>query len=47
MLRRHGGDQRLVAPVENSEELVDMSLDVKDGLLAIECSYPSEEDLET
>jgi hypothetical protein len=45
VLRRHGGDQRLVAPVENSEEMLDMDLQVKDGLLAIECSYPSNDEL--
>eukprot|EP00957_Ditylum_brightwellii_P172087 13101088-Ditylum_brightwellii.AAC.2 len=36
----HGGDQRLVAPVENSEEILDLDLEVKDRLLAIECSHP-------
>eukprot|EP00957_Ditylum_brightwellii_P033093 2508575-Ditylum_brightwellii.AAC.1 len=36
---------RLVAPVENSEEMLDTDLEVKDGLLAIECSYPSNNDL--
>eukprot|EP00957_Ditylum_brightwellii_P193529 14737517-Ditylum_brightwellii.AAC.1 len=41
----HGGNQKLVAPVENSEEMLDMDLEVKDGLLAIECSYPSNDDL--
>ena len=46
VLRRHGGDQRLVAPVENHDELLDMQLDVKDGLLTIECQYPSDKDLE-
>jgi hypothetical protein len=46
VLCRHGGDQRLVAPVENSEEMLDMDLKVKDGLLAIECSYPSSDDLQ-
>eukprot|EP00957_Ditylum_brightwellii_P038130 2883497-Ditylum_brightwellii.AAC.1 len=44
-LRQHGGDQQLVAPVEGSEEMVDMELEVKDRLLAIACSYPAEEDL--
>jgi len=46
VLKRHGGDQRLVAPVENSDEMVDMELEVKDGLLVIECAYPPEDDLE-
>ena len=46
VLKCHGGDQRLVAPVENLDEMVDMELEVKDGLLAIECAYPSEDDLE-
>eukprot|EP00957_Ditylum_brightwellii_P097703 7441100-Ditylum_brightwellii.AAC.1 len=41
----HGGDQRLVSPVENSEEVLDMDLQVKDDFLAIECSYPSNDDL--
>eukprot|EP00957_Ditylum_brightwellii_P061910 4698368-Ditylum_brightwellii.AAC.1 len=41
----HGGDQRLVAPVENSEEMLDMDLEVRDGLLAIERSYPLNDDL--
>eukprot|EP00957_Ditylum_brightwellii_P127181 9697406-Ditylum_brightwellii.AAC.1 len=36
---------RLVAPVDNSEEMLDMDLEVKDGLLVIECSYPSNDDL--
>eukprot|EP00957_Ditylum_brightwellii_P005837 443903-Ditylum_brightwellii.AAC.1 len=36
---------RLVAPVENSEEMLDMYLEVKDGFLTIECSYPSDNDL--
>eukprot|EP00957_Ditylum_brightwellii_P092559 7048607-Ditylum_brightwellii.AAC.1 len=45
VLHRHGGDQRLIAPVENSEEMLDINLQVKDGLLAIECSYPSNDDL--
>eukprot|EP00957_Ditylum_brightwellii_P091438 6962400-Ditylum_brightwellii.AAC.1 len=35
VLCHHDGDQRLVAPVENSEEMLDMDLEVKDGLLAI------------
>jgi hypothetical protein len=35
-----------VAPVEGSEEMIDLELEVKDGLLAIECSYPTEKDLE-
>eukprot|EP00957_Ditylum_brightwellii_P154130 11729841-Ditylum_brightwellii.AAC.1 len=34
-------DLRLVATVDNSVEMLDMNLEVKDGLLAIECSYPS------
>ena len=33
VLKRHEGDQRLIAPVENSEEMLDMHLDVKEGLL--------------
>eukprot|EP00957_Ditylum_brightwellii_P205199 15342769-Ditylum_brightwellii.AAC.1 len=45
VLKQHGGDQRLVTPVENSEEMLDMQLEVKDGLLAIECAYPSDSDL--
>eukprot|EP00957_Ditylum_brightwellii_P027810 2102894-Ditylum_brightwellii.AAC.1 len=40
----HGGDQRLVAPVKNSEEMLDIYLKMKDGLLDIECSYPSDND---
>eukprot|EP00957_Ditylum_brightwellii_P181284 13809864-Ditylum_brightwellii.AAC.1 len=40
----HGGNQRLVAPVKNSEEMLDMGLEVKDRLLAIECTYPSDND---
>eukprot|EP00957_Ditylum_brightwellii_P004785 364784-Ditylum_brightwellii.AAC.1 len=46
VLRRHGGDQHLVAPVENSEEMVDLDLKAKDGLLAIHCSYPLNRDLQ-
>ena len=45
IMKRHGEDQRLVAPVENSNEMLDMPLDIKDGLLVIECSYPSEDDM--
>eukprot|EP00957_Ditylum_brightwellii_P187394 14271840-Ditylum_brightwellii.AAC.1 len=45
VLHCHGGDQWLVAPVENSEEILDIDLEEKDGLLAIECSYPSNDDL--
>ena len=45
VLRRHGGDQRLVAPVEGREEMLDIELDVKDGLLAIDCAYPTEKEL--
>eukprot|EP00957_Ditylum_brightwellii_P208207 15356294-Ditylum_brightwellii.AAC.1 len=41
----HGGDQRLVAPFENSEEMFNMDLEVKDRLLAIKCSYPSDNNL--
>eukprot|EP00957_Ditylum_brightwellii_P065924 4999584-Ditylum_brightwellii.AAC.1 len=45
MLHYHGRDQRLVALVEQSEEMLDIYLQVKDGLLTIECSYPSDNDL--
>eukprot|EP00957_Ditylum_brightwellii_P036840 2789861-Ditylum_brightwellii.AAC.1 len=45
MLKHNVGDQRLVAPVENSEEMIDMRLEVNNGLLVIKCSYPLEEDL--
>ena len=45
VLKRNGGAQRLVAPVENSDEKIDLNLEVKDGLLFIQCSYPSEKDL--
>eukprot|EP00957_Ditylum_brightwellii_P203611 15335430-Ditylum_brightwellii.AAC.2 len=45
MIEETGRDQRLVAPVENSKEMSDMDLEVKDGLLAIVCSYPSNDDL--
>eukprot|EP00957_Ditylum_brightwellii_P041089 3111221-Ditylum_brightwellii.AAC.1 len=41
----HGGYQRLVAPVENSEEIFNMYLEVKDWFLDSECSYPSDNDL--
>ena len=43
---RHGGKQRLVAPIEGCEEMLDMHLQVKEGLLSIECKYPTEEDME-
>ena len=46
VLKRHGGDQRLVAPVENSDQMVDLNLEVKDGLLAVECSYPTTKDID-
>ena len=46
VLRRHGGDQCLVAPVEGTEEMIDLDLEVKDGLLALECHYPSDKDLQ-
>eukprot|EP00957_Ditylum_brightwellii_P091692 6981728-Ditylum_brightwellii.AAC.1 len=45
VLRCHGGDQRLVPLVEDSEKILDKSLGVKGGLVAIEYSYPSEEHL--
>eukprot|EP00957_Ditylum_brightwellii_P202722 15331500-Ditylum_brightwellii.AAC.1 len=45
VLHHRGGDQRLVAHVENSEEMLDMDLEVKDRLLATECSYPLNDDL--
>ena len=45
-LIRHGGSQRLIAPIEHSEKFFDLNLIVKDGLLAIKCEYPSEKDLE-
>ena len=32
--------------MEHSEAMVDLELEVKDGLLAIECAYPSEKDLQ-
>eukprot|EP00957_Ditylum_brightwellii_P186437 14194478-Ditylum_brightwellii.AAC.1 len=37
--------KRLVAPVKNSEEILARSLEVKDRLLAIECTYPYFDDL--
>eukprot|EP00957_Ditylum_brightwellii_P157728 12005618-Ditylum_brightwellii.AAC.1 len=46
VLRRHGGDQCLDAPVENRECMLNMQFDVKDGLLAVECSYPLEKNLD-
>ena len=46
VLRRHDGDQRLVAPVENREDMLDMELEVQDGLLNIKCQYPSDKDME-
>eukprot|EP00957_Ditylum_brightwellii_P098444 7500347-Ditylum_brightwellii.AAC.1 len=45
-MRRHGGDQRLVAPIENCNEMLDLELTAKDGLLAIECAYPLQKDLD-
>ena len=47
VLKRHGGDQRIVAPFDNSDQFLDMPLDVTDGLLAIECEYPSDEEMNT
>ena len=46
VLCRHGGDQRLVAPIENRSDMLDLELDVKDGLLGVECTYPSDSDLD-
>eukprot|EP00957_Ditylum_brightwellii_P071312 5421156-Ditylum_brightwellii.AAC.1 len=40
-----GNKQRLVASVENSDEMIDIFLVVKDGLLANECFYPSDKNL--
>eukprot|EP00957_Ditylum_brightwellii_P002296 177000-Ditylum_brightwellii.AAC.1 len=34
------GDQRLVAPVENSKEILDMHLEVKDGLWSLSVPTP-------
>ena len=34
-LKRHGDQQRLVAPIENSDELVDIKLILNNGLLSI------------
>eukprot|EP00957_Ditylum_brightwellii_P034735 2632613-Ditylum_brightwellii.AAC.1 len=45
VLQRHGKDQCLVAPVSGSDEMIDLDLEVKDGLLALECNYPSDKDL--
>ena len=44
-LKRHGGQQRLIAPIENSEEFVNLNLLPKDGLLSVECEFPSEDDI--
>ena len=46
ILHRHGGDQRLVAPIEGQDYMLDMQLEVQDGLLGIECSFPSDQDLD-
>lgn len=45
VLRRHGGDQRLVAPIEGSDAMADIQLEARDGLLAIECQYPTEDEV--
>ena len=47
VLKRHGGDQRLVAPVEDADYHADLDLEVKDGLLAIECHYPTDDEWNT
>ena len=49
VLKRHGGDQRLVAPLEDSRghtsnKMVSIDLDVQDRLLCIKCEYPMEEE---
>ena len=45
-LNRHVGQQILVAPVENSNEMVDLELKIKNDFLAITCSYPNDKDLD-
>eukprot|EP00957_Ditylum_brightwellii_P102920 7844179-Ditylum_brightwellii.AAC.1 len=45
-MHRHGGDQRQVAQIENHNDMLDLELTAKDGLLAIECAYPSQKDLD-
>ena len=37
----------MVAPVEGRDEMLDMQLKAKDGLLGIDCSYPSDHEMET
>eukprot|EP00957_Ditylum_brightwellii_P003914 298441-Ditylum_brightwellii.AAC.1 len=45
VLHCNGRNQRLVAHIKNSEEILDTNLEVKDELPAIECSYPSGDNL--
>jgi len=46
VLKRHGGNQRLVAPLENLEEMLDIQLEVKEGLLGVACRYPTKDEVE-
>ena len=42
----HGGIQGLIAPIKNSEKLIDLKLFFKDSLFSVECKFPSEIDIE-